>query len=168
MTRVFTSAGIAGRPTASVVISALAVLYGVFEIWHASTRTPLDTTGLGFGVLFIGGGIYGLWKTWTDARDVVVSLDVDEASGAAAVALWRPFRPLVLKGPLARLSNWHHHVAVGPRDRRTHMIRCDLAAYPRPVRFEFLREVTITDGLRRIAPEAVAEFEDAIGVSRQA
>jgi hypothetical protein len=167
VTRVFTSAGIAGRPTASVVISALAVVYGIFEIWHASTRTPLDTTGAGFGVLFIGGGIYGVWKTWTDARDVVMSLDLDEASGDALAALWRPFRPLLLKGPLSRFTDWHHHVAVGPRDRRTHLIRCHAAGYPRPLRFEFFRDVAVTDGFRRIAPEAVAEFEDSVGVSRE-
>lgn len=159
MTRIYTNPGIAGRPTLSIVVVVVAALYGIFEVWRGWWRDPPDTTGLVFGLFFIGGGLYGFRKTWTDTRDLVVSLDLDEASRQAAVALWRPFRPLVLRTGLDNLTGWRHHVQIGPRDSRTHLILCDCAAYPRPLRFDLPRGQPVPDGLRKIAPEAAADFE---------
>ena len=95
--RVYTSPGVPGRPTVSLVIVTLAAIYGVFEIVRAALTGFQNQIDLLFGIFFIGGGIYGFNKTWTEARDAVVTFDVDRASGKTTVGLWRPFRPLLIE-----------------------------------------------------------------------
>jgi hypothetical protein len=162
-TRIYTSAGIAGRPTASIVIVTLATIYGLFELWRAWANNFQSQFDLLFGLFFVGGGIYGFRKTWFDSRDTVVTLDRDEAAGKVAVGLWRPFRPLVVETGLDGLSGWRHFVKVGPRDLKLHFIRADLAGYPRPVQFELQRDRPAPEGLRQVAPEAVADYEETTG-----
>jgi hypothetical protein len=163
VTRIYTHPGIPGRPTLSIVVVVLAALYGIFEVVHGWWRDTPDTTGIVFGLFFIGGGLYGFQKTWTEARDVVLSLDMDEAARQAVITLWRPFRPLVIRAGLDALTGWRHYIQVGQRDSRTHLLLCDCAGYPRPLRFDFPRGQPIPDGLRRIAPEAVSDFEANAG-----
>jgi hypothetical protein len=161
--RVYTSPGVPGRPTVSLVIVTLAAIYGVFEIVRAVLTGFQNQIDLLFGIFFIGGGIYGFNKTWTEARDAVVTFDVDRASGKTTVGLWRPFRPLLIETGLDGVSGWRHFVKLGPRDFRTYVILADLAGYPRPIRFDLPRGKPAPEGLRRVAPGAVAEFEEATG-----
>ena len=134
-TRVYTSPGVTGRPTVSLVIVSLAAIYGVFELWRAAANNFQNQLDLLFGIFFIGGGIYGFNKTWTDTRDTVVTIDVDKSAARTTVGLWRPFRPLLIETGPEGLSGWRHFVKLGPRDFRTHMIVADLAGYPRPIRY---------------------------------
>jgi hypothetical protein len=164
-TRIYTSPGVTGRPTISTVVTVLATIYGVFEIWRAWRNGFQSQFDLLFGVFFIGGGIYGFNKTWTDARDVVVTLDRDDATGKTTVGLWRPFRNLMIETGPGGLTDWRHYVKVGPRDLKLHFIAADLAGYPRPIRFELNRQ-EVPEGLRRLAPEAVTEYEETTGLRR--
>ena len=70
--------------------------------------------------------------------------------------------PLKLTGPKEQFSIWRSHVKVGKRNARTFFAHADLVGYPQPLRFE-LRPAVNLSGLRRIAPEAIAEYETAIG-----
>jgi hypothetical protein len=163
-TRIYTSPGVTGRPTVSTVVTVLAAIYGVFEIWRAWRNNFESQFDLLFGIFFIGGGIYGFNKTWNDSRDVVVSLDRDEAAGKTVVGIWRPFRSLPIETGLDGLTNWRHFVRVGPRDLKLHFITAELPGYPRPVRFELPRGQEIPDALRKLAPEAVADYEESTGL----
>jgi hypothetical protein len=163
-TRIYTSPGVTGRPTISTVVTVLATIYGVFEIWRAWQNNFQSQFDLLFGIFFIGGGIYGFNKTWNDSRDVVVTLDRDEAAGKTTVGLWRPFRPLLIETGLDGLTDWRHFIKVGPRDLKLHFITADLAGYPRPVRFELPRGQEVPEALRRLAPEAVTEYEELTGL----
>jgi hypothetical protein len=162
--RVYTSPGIIGRPTLSIVIVTAAAIYGVFELvraWRGNFESQMD---LLFGVFFVGGGIYGFNKTWNDNRDTVLTLDVDDATGRTALSLWRPFKPLLIETTLDRFRNWRHFVKVSPRGERAHLITAECADYPRPIRFEIQRGKPFPEGLRKVAPEAVREYEEAVGI----
>lgn len=163
--RLYTNPGIVGRPTVSIVVVSAAFIYGVFELARSFNRNFDSQMDLLFGVFFVGGGIYGFNKTWTDHRDTVLTLDLDDATGRVGLALWRPFRPAMIETTRDGLTNWRHFVKVTPRGERTHAIMVDCAGYPRPLRFEIPRGQPFPEGLRKIAPEAVAEYEELVGAA---
>ena len=159
------------RQTASMAVVIVVAIYGVWELWSAAF-TPPSQTGMGqlfgigddrylFGLAFVGGGVYALWQLINDAPDTVATFDVDESTGQSVVALWRPFWTERLKADLGRIGNWRFHVKVGSRNVRTFFIFADHRDYPRPLQFD-LRRADV-EGLRKIAPEAVADFERAAG-----
>ncbi len=166
LTRIYDNPGLPGRPTLSIVIVTLAFLYGWFELWRAWRNNFSSQFDLMFGVLFVGGGIYGFYQTWTEARDAVVAIDADEKSDRLAISLWRPFRPMVIETTRVGVASWRHFVKVGPRDARTHMIIASVPGYPRPLRIGLAAGKPVPEGLRKIAREAVAEYEEAVGAPR--
>ncbi|MEO8669332.1 MAG: hypothetical protein ABI399_12495, partial [Bauldia sp.] len=108
--RVYTNPGIVGHPTLSTVVVVVAGFYGVFELvraWQQNFQSQMDIL---FGVFFVGGGIYGFNKTWTDNRDTVLTLDVDDATRRADLALWRPFQPKKIATSLDALTGWRYLV----------------------------------------------------------
>lgn len=158
------------RQTVSMAVVILVSLSGVWELWSAAYTSAGPTAmgqlfGIGddrylFGFVFVGGGVYALWQLINDAADTVVTFDVDQATGQSVVAFWRPFWTERLRADVARTDNWRFHVKVGNRNMRTFFIYADHRDYPRPLQFD-LRRADV-EGLRKIAPEAVADFERAV------
>ena len=103
--------------------------------------------------------MYAIWQLINDSADTVATLEVDEATGASVVALWRPFWTDKLRIELARIRDWRFHVKVGKRNTRTFFIYADHPGYPRPLQFDLRRNDV--EGLRKLAPEAVKEYEAA-------
>ena len=69
-------------------------------------------------MLFVGGGVYGMYKTFADNRDMVTALDVDFAAGRAAATVWRPLRALRIEDSLDRFTGWDYRVKLAGRSQR--------------------------------------------------
>ena len=160
MTRLYDNSGFARRQNISVGILIVVVIYGIWELWAAFTSEEGDATGTMFGILFVAGGLYGAKTIWDENRDLPASFDVDFDAGKVVVTLWRPFRTLVVGGNLDAFSNWRYWVKVGKRNMRQHYLVASHAAYPHPLYFEIQAGKPVPDGFRRLAPEAVADFEE--------
>lgn len=170
MTRIYENRGFWWRQTLSLMAVILVALYGAWELWSATTSTqeyhsPVgELFGLGddrylFGIIFLGGGLYAIWQLINDSTDTVASLDVDEATGKATATLWRPLQKMTLTADLAGISDWRLYVKIGNRNMRTALVYANFPGYPRPLQFDLRR--TDVEGLRKIAPEAVADYERA-------
>ena len=119
MTRIYENPGIAKRANFSLIIMVAVIAWGAWELWSAFGTGTEDSTAALFGVLFFGGGVYGIYKTFTDNRDLVTAMDVDFAAGRAAATLWRPLRALKIEDSLDRFTGWRYWVKVGGRSQRT-------------------------------------------------
>jgi hypothetical protein len=159
MSRLYDNASLRRRSNLSLIFLALVILYGGFEFWNAWRTHFADSTAVLFGAAFIAGGIYGIRMTLTDARDQVSTFDADFATGRAAISLWRPFRPLVIETTLDALTNWRHYVRIAARNTPVHLLIVAAPGYPQPLQFELTSSKAPLDGLRRVAPEAVSDFE---------
>jgi hypothetical protein len=166
MTRIYENPGFWRRALLSIGFLIAAILWGFWEFWSAATG-PADaaTTGYLFAALFVGGGLYALYQLAEDWRDLVSALDLDEATGAMLVTVWQPQGPLKLAAGKGQVTNWRSHVKIGKRNARTFFAHADFPGYPRPLRLE-LRPAVNVAGLRRVAPEAIAEYERAISQPR--
>lgn len=167
MIRIYENPGFWRRAWLSIGFLVAAIIWGFWEFWSAATG-PADgaTTGYLFGILFVGGGLYALYQLAEDWRDLVSSLDLDEETGAMLATVWQPQGPLKLAARKGQITNWRSHVKVGKRNARTFFVHADLVGRPRPLRFE-LRPAVDVAGLRRVAPEAIAEYEKAAGLPLQ-
>jgi hypothetical protein len=158
MTRVYENRGFLRRQNGSVAVLALVFFYGIFELWRAYAFTG-DTTGAMFGVLFLGGSVWGIYTLWKDGRDVVAALDADLAQRQAVITLWVPLTRKRLRESLDAVTEWRFWVKTGSRGQRSYFIYAVTSANPRPLQIELKRGVPISDGLRQIAPAAIEEFE---------
>ncbi len=161
MTRIYENHGFWMRNVVSLGILIAVAIYGLWELWAAYNSTEDATMGFLFGAGFLGGAAYGAWQLINDNADLVAAMDLDEATGDSVVSLWRPFWTEKLKRPAGDIRNWRFYVKVGARQMRTFYIYADHPSYPRTLQFD-LRKANL-DGLRKVAPEAVAEFEAALG-----
>jgi hypothetical protein len=168
MTRIFENRTFARRLNIYIVVLAVVMANGFWELWRALSAPALNPTDLAFAVAFIGGGIYGIYQTFRDGRDLVGAFDVDFAANLAAVTLWRPFRLLKLEGPLDRVGGWRFWVKAAQAGQRSYLLHADFPGYPRKLQFELRKGAEIPDGLRRVAPEAITDFEDATGATKAA
>ncbi len=159
MTRIFENRRLPRTSNISVIVLAVVIIFGFWDLWNAFGVGSQDPMGAMFGVLFVGGGVIGAYTIWNDGRDQAQWLDVDFDSGRGAIAVWRPFRPLVLEQDLDRMTNWRHWIKVAKRNMRTHYIVVAVPDYPRPIYFEMNLAEPVPEGLRRVAPEAVEDFE---------
>jgi hypothetical protein len=164
MTQLYGTPHLALRLNGSIVVLVIVILYGFWELWRAfvAAGTP-DSTGALFGILFIGGGLYGLKQTWDDNRDRVAAFSADAAAGRGLVALWRPFSALRIEAPLDQFTNWQFHVKVGSRNLRTYFFLFRAPGYPRNLQMEFQRGEKPHQVFRQMAPSAVEEFEANTG-----
>jgi hypothetical protein len=170
VTRVYENRGFWWRQTLSLAAVILVAIYGGWELWSATYSTAEYNSPVGqlfgigddrylFGFIFLGGGLYAIWQLINDSSDTVATLDVDEATGASVVTLWRPFYSKTLAANVSAIRDWRFHVKIGNRNIRTYLIYADHPEYPRPLQFD-LRRADV-EGLRKFAGEAVAEFERA-------
>jgi len=162
MIRIYENPGFARRNNISVAVLVVVVIYGFFELWNAFGKGSQDQMAAMFGVLFVGGGIYGAYTIWTEARDQVMALDLDSGRGRAAITLWRPFRSMVIDLPIDQLTGWRHWVKVGKRGMRTHFVVFSAEGYPQPLYVE-LTKGEMPEGFRKLAPAVVEEFEESTG-----
>lgn len=153
MTTVYELRGFMMRQTISAVMMVAVFIYGWWEILHAGG----DTTGLVFGVLFIGGALYGGNQVLADSRDQVARLEAG-ANGETVVTLWRPTGPLRLRTDQP-LDQWRMYVKIAGRGLRRPFLYLRHPGHPRELQLELRGDVTITDELRAMAGEALAEFE---------
>ncbi len=152
MTIVYDNRGLWRRNAGLIAVVVFAMLWGVWELWHAAHGGDAST-GSTFGVLFLAGGAYSFYQLWSEQRDVVTSIERD-AAGALTITAWRLQGPLRLTGPF---TNWRPHVKLSGRTRQL-LLYVDAAGYPRPLRFELGPKSDLA-GLRTIAPEVMAEYE---------
>jgi hypothetical protein len=162
MTRIYENPGFAKRNNISVAVLVVVVIYGVFELYSAFIAGSQDQFTAMFGVLFVGGGIYGAYTIWTEARDQVTAIDVDDAARRVKITLWRPFQSMVVEAPIDRLTGWRHWVKVGKRGMRTHFVIFNAEGYPQPLSVE-LTKGEMPEGFRRLSPAVVEEFEENTG-----
>jgi hypothetical protein len=128
-------------------------------LWRASQAAGGDaSSGATFGVLFIGGGIYAAWHLANDWRDLIVELDRG-TDGSLTASRWTPFGPRAITGGF---GNWRFYVKLVGRSRREFFLYVDHPSAPRPLKIE-LRPGMDLSGLRQVAPEAIAEYEQAAG-----
>ena len=161
MTTVYEIRGYMIRHTISLGVLAVVSLWGLWEIWAASNET--SGYGLLFGVAFIGGAAYGLWQVMTETRDQVARLETDD-SGRTIATLWRPTGALKLEAENG-LTGWRLYVKLGPRSIKRPFLFAEHPGHPNPLQIELRPDIEITDGLRAVAPKAIAEFESGAGTS---
>jgi len=154
--------GMVWRSNLSLAILAAVFAYGLWELWLAATVTG-SMTGYLFAAIFLGGSVYGVRASLAEARDVAISFDADIESGKAGIALWRPFHVKRINTTLDRITGWRHWVQTASRGRRVHYLLAREESYDGVLRFPLEPGMTIPDELRRIAPEAVADFERETG-----
>jgi hypothetical protein len=160
MTRVYENRGYFFRQNLSVVVLAMVFVYGIFELWQAFTSAG-DPTGAMFGVLFLGGSVWGSYTLWTDGRDTVAILDADPGARRVEITLWGPFTRKRIALPLDDIIEWRFWIKTGSRGQRSYFLYVITPSNPRPLRIELKRGQAIPDGLRQIAPAAIEEFETA-------
>jgi hypothetical protein len=90
--------------------------------------------------------------------DRVVALDAD-AGGASVITVWRPLSPIRIAGPLAALSDWRFEMRTARSRADTSVALADHPRHPRPLKFELVRGVPISDEFRALAPEVAETFE---------
>jgi len=154
--------GMVWRSNLSLAILAAVFVYGLWELWLAVAVTG-STTGYLFAAIFIGGAAYGLRSALAETRDLVIAFEADIDSGKAAVTLWRPLRMKRIDTTLDRLTGWRYWIQTASRGRRVHFLLAREPSYDGTLRFALEPGMTIPDELRRIAPEAIADFERETG-----
>ena len=159
MERIYENAGFSRRQNISVSVLVVVIIYGLWELWSAFGSASGDSTAAMFGVLFVGGGLYGLKTTWDESRDLVLSFDADFAAGRGVASVWRPFSSVRIEDSLDRFRAWRHWVKVGRRSSRVHYLVVDTDNYPRPLYIELNPAKPVPDGFRRLAPEAMEDVE---------
>jgi hypothetical protein len=159
MTRVFENRRLSRTTNISIIVMVVVIVFGCFDLWNAFVVGSDDTTAALFGAVFVGGGLLGINTLWIEGRDQAQWFDVDFDAGKGVVAVWRPFRPLVIEAGLDKLTDWRHWVKVGKRNAQTHFIVAAVPGYPRPVYFELPPGRDIPEAFRRLAPEAVDDYE---------
>ena len=160
MTRVYENRGFFLRQNLSVAVLAVVFVYGIFELWRAFASAG-DSTGAMFGILFMGGSVWGFYTLWSEGRDVMVALDADLAARQAVITLWGPLTRKRLAEPLDAIVEWRFWVKTGSRGQRNYFLYAVTPSNPRPLQIELKRGQPIPDGLRQIAPAAIEEFETA-------
>ncbi len=167
MIRIYDDRGFVLRNWASTAILVGATVWGVLEIVRYQTGAS-DSTGLLFGAGFLAASAYGAYRLFAEARDTIVRLETDSDGGQSVVTLWRPWGLQRLAAPLAALGGWRMYIAVKSRNMRTYLLRVDHPANPRPLQVELTPGKTDLDGLRRLAPKAIEDFEANTGGRRSA
>lgn len=162
MTRIYNDRGFVLRNWVSMAILAGATVWGVVEILRYLAGSS-DSTGLLFGVGFLAAAAYGGYRILNDGRDAIVRLEADLDGGASVVTLWRPWGLRRLTAPLDQLHGWRMYIEMKTRSQRTYLLRVRHPDNPRPLQIELMPGRTDLEGLRRVAPEAIADFEMTVG-----
>lgn len=162
MKRILSIRGMVWRSNLSLAILTAVCAYGLWELWLAATVTG-NPTGYLFAAIFIGGAAYGVRSALIETRDLVMSFEADTDSGKAAITLWRPLRLKRIDTTLDRITGWRHWIQTASRGRRVHFLLAKEPSYGGVLRFALEPGMALPEELRRIAPEAIADFEKETG-----
>ena len=165
MVRILYFRGMVTRSSISLAILSAVFLYGVLELWFAMSG-PGDMMATLFGVVFVGGALYGLRQTVDQTKDLVIIFDADPETGRAEIHLWRPLGRKVIETTLDKLTGWRLWVQSGPRGQKAYLLLAEEPSYEGTLRFALARGQAIPDLWRKIAPEAIEDFERETGVLR--
>jgi len=166
VTRLYVHRGFWGRYVGLLIFLVLVFIYGCFELWRVWTLPGGDgSTGIMFGIVFVGGSLYSLRGVLQENRDVVISLARKANAPDLVVSVFARFKAAEITAPPEVFSNWRLHRKMIGRNRVAFFILADCALWPRPLRFD-LKPGTDLTGLRALAPEAVAEFESPISPAK--
>ena len=166
MVRILHFRGMVTRSNIALAILSAVFLYGVLELWFAMSASG-DMMATLFGVIFCAGSIYGLRQTVSETKDLVIIFDADPESGRAELHLWRPFGRKMIETSLDKLTGWRLWVQAGPRGQKAFLLLAKEPSYDGTLRFALARGQAIPDILRKIAPEAIEDFERETGVLRE-
>jgi hypothetical protein len=164
VTRLYDNSRMARRLNISLAVIAIAVLFGCYELLSAFRAEGDASEYYLFALLFFGGAAYAARQLFDSVADSVMTLDVAQQSREAGVSFWRPFGARKIGGSLDQLSDWQFQMK-GPRSPAP-ILTAHHPGHPRPLEFELRREIPITEGLRALAPEAVAAFERRAGITQ--
>lgn len=163
MVRVFDDRGMALRNWLSTGILVAAVVWGIVEILRTQMGAA-DDTGYLFGFGFLAAAAYGAKRLLDDTRDSLVRLEADFDSGQSVAMLWRPWGLRRLAAPISRLSGWNLYIAIKTRQQPTFLLRFTHPGRPDwPLQIVLPPTMTELDGLRRLAPEPIEDFEIRTG-----
>jgi hypothetical protein len=155
VTRIYENPGFATRMSLSCVVIIIAGLFGVWELWSAYRAGGSDGTNYLFAAFFIGGAIYAAKQLRDGAANTVASLDADMSTRRVVITLWQPLSSRTISGSLDQLTDWQFQTK--PGRVRTPLLTVHHPDHPRPLEFEL--RPGAAEGLRTLAPEAVAAFE---------
>jgi hypothetical protein len=161
MKRIYEQRGFIGRLRFSTGVLLFAAAYGVWEL-YAGLTNPDGPNDAIFGVLFLGAAAYGFMRLMRDSGNVVVALDRDEAGDRLAITLWRPWGTRTIAGPRSAFTGWRFHISVAGRYQRIYLVRVTHASVKGPLAIELKPGITPLDELRKVAPEAIADFEEIV------
>jgi hypothetical protein len=65
---------------------------------------------------------------------------------------------------LDQVAGWRHWVKVGRRNMKLHYLLADAPGHPHPLQFEMRPGEAVPDGFRRLAPEAVEDYQTNAGL----
>lgn len=164
MERLYDNTAISRRSNISLAILIPIFAYGIWELWHAATVSG-DKAAYIYGIIFVGGALYGLRTMLAETRDLVVAFDADLTSRHAMMLLWRPFRMKRIDTELEQITGWRHRVSTESRGRRTFFLLADEPSHKDALRFELHAGIEVGEELRGIAPDAIADFVSASDTS---
>jgi hypothetical protein len=157
-TRIYEQRNYVIRQWISEAVLVLAMLYGAWEL-VASFVWPESANNAFFGVLFIAAGFYGLVRMTMDSASMVSALDYDAAGKRLVVTLWRPWGPTRIADTLDRFTDWRFYVSIVRRVQSVPQLRFQQAGRRIPFVVELKSGMDLS-GLRQVAPDAVADYEE--------
>jgi hypothetical protein len=165
MSRLYESPGHKLRMRISLIVLTGLVLLG---LWYLAFQALVAPPGSGIGpwvlsAAFIVAGVTGLVRVLRGARDWVIAMDMDEATGKVVIWLWGPLGARRIRTGIDQISNWRYAATGGPGRARYRRILADLPKRSRPIRFELRTDEPVPDGLRHVAPDAIADYERDVG-----
>lgn len=167
MTRLYESPGQRLRMRISIIILVGLILLGVWYLVFQALAAPPDGR-IGpwiLSITFIVAGIGGMVRVLGGARDWVIALDMNEETGRIVIWLWSPLGARRIKTEINQLSNWRYLASGRSGRARFRRILADLPVRARPIIFDVRLTHPVPDGLRRIAPDAVADYERDVGLA---
>jgi hypothetical protein len=157
MTVIYENRGFTKRQTLSAAVLVLVTFYGLWELWAAYSGERSD--GFMFGVLFLGGAAYGYVQITNDSRDRVARLETGP-NGESIVTMWRPTGTVKLTSDEA-LTDWRYYVKVISKRSKKPLLRARHRGHAHALEFELRPDIQLSQALRALAPEAIAEYEAA-------
>jgi hypothetical protein len=163
MERIYENSGFTKRTNISLAVLVLVFFYGLWELYSVFLAGRDDPTGALFGVLFVGGALYGAKTLWDEGRDLVTGIDADFAANKVRLTLWRPLSSLAIDATPADFARWGHRVKVIRKGMNAHYFLGSLPNAPGPLMLELKNPSDVPAGLRRLMPAAVEELEEKTG-----
>ncbi len=168
MERIFINRSINFRMWLGLIAVIGAALLGLWFIGARLIEGPAEEEGdqaLVVGLMLTAIAVVGALRLMHYGYQTVVTLDADDASDKARIALWRPIGEAPLEARLSDMVEWRYEV--GRRNTRmpNYRFRARLSEPPRWLVFEVAPHNDMHPLFLKIAAEAVKEFEAQSGIA---